>query len=72
MLSTLGSSIRQLSNESASSTPDNDEEFGEIGCAVGKRVASIVHDSRVSRSGIDRETAGDVEGEEGEIRLSWK
>ena len=66
------SKTRWLTYESASSTPDNDEEFGEIGRAVRKRVASIVDDSRVSRSGIDRETARDVEGEEGEIRLSWK
>jgi len=50
----FGGDVCQFLNESAGTTADENKELGEIGCAIGKRITSVIDDGGVLRGGKDR------------------
>lgn len=53
--------------KTAGTTPDDNQEFGQVGRGVRKGVTCVIGDCDISRGGKNRETSRDIERESCEI-----
>lgn len=65
---TKRSGITELLCERTTATADDDDVVSQVGGVRGQRIASVGRSGNIARGSVERETSGDIDGEERVVR----